>query len=94
MRNGVSNKTAKGQSEEEVAKFWLTHDSTDYVDESTMEMPNLHRADHLVRVAIPDDEYGQLSQLATARKKSLAETIGLLVKHSLKELGANPAMPL
>jgi hypothetical protein len=94
MRSGARKTAPKLKTEEEVAKFWLTHDSTDYVDWSKAEQPNLHRAGHVIPVAIPDDEYSQLSDLAAAKKKSLAETIGLLLKRSLKEMGANPAAPL
>ena len=72
----------------------LTHDTTDYVDVSKMEMPNLHRVEHVIPVTVRDDEFSQLSELAAKRKKSLAETIGLLVHKSLTELRANPSAHL
>ena len=82
MKNSKKNTDKKmppGQSEEEVAQWMLTHDTTDYVDVSKMEMPNLHPAGHVVPVSIRDDEFSQLAELAAQKKKSLAETIGLLL---------------
>ncbi len=94
MGKRTTKRVPVGQSEEEVAQWLLTHDTTDYVDVSKMEMPNLHRAGHIVPVAIRDDEFSQLSELAATRKKSLAETIGLIVHLSLRELRANPSAHL
>jgi hypothetical protein len=94
MEDRINKHKPVGQSEEEVAQWLLTHDTTDYVDVSKMEMPNLHRAGHVIPVAIRDDEFSQLSELAAKRKKSLAETIGLLVHQSLSELRANPSAHL
>jgi hypothetical protein len=94
MENRSTKKMPPGQSEEEVAQWLLTHDTTDYVDVSKMEMPNLHRAGHVIPVTVRDDEFSQLSELAAKRKKSLAETIGILLHHSLSELRANPSARL
>ncbi len=84
----------QGQSEEEVAQWMLTHDTSDHVDASKVEMPNLHRAGHVIPVAIRDDEFSQLSELAAKRRKSLAETIGLLIHQGLSDLRANPSARL
>ena len=94
MENRVTKKMPPGQSEEEVAQWLLTHDTTDYVDVSKMEMPNLHRAGHVIPVSIRDDEFSQLAELAAQKKKSLAETIGLLLHRSLRDLRANPSAHL
>ncbi len=94
MRNGILKKAPNLETEEEAARFWLTHDTTDYVDWSKAERPNRKREAHVVPVSIPNDEFGQLTELAASRKKSLAETIGQLIRHSLKELRANPSARL
>ncbi len=94
MRNTILKKAPNLETEEEAARFWLTHDTTDYVDWDKAEQPNLQRAEHVVTIPIPDDEYGQLNELAAARKKSLSDTIGLLIHRSLKELRTNPSARL
>ncbi len=90
-------KIPKFKSDEEAGQFWLEHDSTDYIDWSKakrVHMPNLKASGHVVPVAIPDDEYARLNDLATARKKSLAETIRHLLARGIDELRANPSARL
>ena len=74
-----------GQSEEEVARFWLTHDSTKYVDMSKMEMPNRGRSP-IIPLAVPDDEYERLQQLAREQKKTVGELVRQIVHNGLNAL--------
>ncbi len=83
-----------GQSEEEVAEWFLTHDTTDYVDVSTGWQPNLQRAGQSVTGEIRADDLKEIQSLAESSKKSLAELIGILVHRGLNELRANPSVRL
>jgi hypothetical protein len=87
MRNGISKKPIGGQSEEEVAQFWLTHDSTEYVDVSKMEMPNRGRS-HIIPVTVPDDEYERLDLLAREEKKTIGELVRQIFQNGLNNLAA------
>jgi hypothetical protein len=87
----------KFKTDEEAGSFWLEHDSADYIDWSKakrVSLPKLQASGHVVPVAIPDEEYSRLNDLATERKKSLAETIRQLLVHSMDELTANTAARL
>ena len=88
MRNGKSKKSAEGQSEEEVARFWLTHDSTKYVDMNKMEMPNRGRS-RIIPLAVPDDEYERLDRLAREEKKTIGELVRQIVHSGLNNLAAH-----
>ncbi len=82
-----------GQSEEEVAQWFLTHDISDDIEVSKIEMPNLHRAGS-VRVSFPEVELSQINELAATSKKSVADAIVILALRGLKELRANPSLHL
>jgi hypothetical protein len=84
----------KFESEEEAAKFWLEHDTSEYGDWSKAERPNAKSANHLVPVVIGQDEYSELTELAADRKTTLAETITQLIRRGLKDFRANPSAPL
>ena len=97
MRKKVLKKIPKFKTDEEFGRFWLTHDTTDYIDWSKAKrvtFPNLKHSEHIVPLQLPEAEYAQLNELAAARKKSLHETIRQLLAHSLKELRANPSAHL
>ncbi len=90
-------KIPKFKNDEEAGRFWLEHDSADYIDWSKakrVQLPNLKVSGHVVPVPIPDEEYSRLNELAAERKKSLAETIRGLLAHGLDELRANPSTRL
>ncbi len=90
-------KIPKFKTDEEAGRFWLEHDSADYIDWSKakrVQLPNLKASGHVVPVAIPDEEYIRLNNLAIERKKSLAETIRHLLIRSMDELRANPSSRL
>ena len=94
MLNKKLKKIPKFETDEEFGQFVLDHDMADYIDWSKSKpvvFPNLKRSEHIVPLQLPDEEYAQLSELAAARKKSLADTIRQLLAHSLKELRANPS---
>ena len=90
-------KIPKFKNDEEAGRFWLEHDSADYIDWSKAKrvaLPNLKLSGHIVPVAIPDDEYSRLNELAAERKKSLAETIRQLLVRGMDELRADPSAHL
>jgi predicted DNA-binding ribbon-helix-helix protein len=89
MRNGTRKTAPKLETEEEVAKFWLTHDSTDYVDWSKAERPNLHRAGHVIPLAVPDDEYDRLDRMARDEKKTVRELVRQIFQSGLNSLAAH-----
>src|SRR5437016_2965524 len=87
----------KFENDEEAGRFWLEHDSAEYIDwgkAKRISLPNLKASGHVVPVAIPDEEYSRLNDLATERKKSLAETIRQLLVRGMDELRANPTARL
>ena len=86
--------TPKFNNLKEEREFWDTHDLADYFDMSSSEevaFPNLDGSGWFVRYAIPDDIHGQLSELAAARKKTLAEMIGLILQSGLKKMRVSPS---
>jgi predicted DNA-binding ribbon-helix-helix protein len=89
MRSGARKIAPKLETEEEVAKFWLTHDTTDYVDWSKAEQPNLHRAGHVIPLTLPDDEYERLDRLAREEKKTIGELVRQIVHSGLNNIAAH-----
>ncbi len=89
MRNGARKTAPKLETEEEVAKFWLTHDTTNYVDWSKAERPNLHRAGHVIPSTVPDEEYERLDKMAREEKKTVRELARQIFRNGLNNLAAH-----
>ncbi len=95
MKNEIEEKIEYGQSEEEVARFWLAYDSTDFTDwDNPVEVMTRAIEEHVVPLPISDAEFTQLTAIASEEQKSMVETIGLLLQRSLKEFRANPSLHL
>ena len=94
MKNEKPESMPVGQSEEEVAQWFLTHDTSEDIDVSKIEMPNLHKVGRSVRGDILEADLEELQILAESSKKTPAELIGIFVHRGLNELRANPSIHL
>lgn len=67
---GKLKKIPKFKNEEEEVEFWVTHDSTDYIDFSKAKkvlFPNLKPSTKTISVRLPESLIEHLKQLANKR---------------------------
>ena len=88
MNRSEHNMAPKFASEEEAAKFFLTHDTSEFGDWSKAAQPNKGRS-HFIPVPVPDDEYEQLDRIAREEKKTLAELVRQIFQTGLNTFTAH-----
>lgn len=80
------------KSEAEEQEFWLTHDSTDYVDWSTAEknpsFPNLKPSSKMVSIRLPDSLVRDLKSVANKKDVPYQSLVKVYLSERIKaELG-------
>ena len=76
------------KNEEEVFKFWSTHDSTDYVDWSMGKralFPNLKPTSKLISIRFPISALDRIKALANMREIPYQSLIKIFINKQLKK---------
>jgi predicted DNA binding CopG/RHH family protein len=79
------------KTEDEEAKFWLTHDSTEYVDWSKAQLvtfPNLKPSTQTISLRLPKAMLNELKVLANARDVPYQSLMKMLLAQALKQEAA------
>ncbi len=84
MKSEARKIAPKIESDEEAGKFWLEHDTTDYVDWSKAERPNRPRADNLFEIEIPATAAKRLTSIAEQRHVTRTALVRKYVLEGLK----------
>ena len=81
-----SKKIPKTDSIHELARFWDTHDLTDFEDELEEMTEPIFQQETLVRISLPQDEFETIKEIAKSRGVEYTELIRQWVSEKVEAI--------